>query len=108
MFPDDVVYSHFAKVITSFQPGLFAGAEMTSHPRDNLDLERWFRSPKSHERRVHGHRHAGVRIVRDGPTLAPTPTPATLAFSPVKTSFRSAWPALRPANSHRNSDTASC
>jgi len=57
---------------TSFQPGLFAGAEMTSHPRDNLDLERWFRCPKSHERRIHGHRHAGVRIVRDGPTLAPT------------------------------------
>ena len=71
-FADDVVYSHFAKVMTSFQPGLFAGADMTSHPRDNLDLERWFRSPKSHERRVHGHRHAGVRIVRDGPTLAPT------------------------------------
>ncbi len=71
-FADDVVYSHFAKVMTSFQPGLFAGADMTSYPRDNLDLERWFRSPKSHERRVHGHRHAGVRIVRDGPTLAPT------------------------------------
>lgn len=71
-FADDTVYSHFAKVMTSFQPGLFAGAEMASHPRDNLDLERWFRSPKSHERRIHGHRHAGVRIVRDGPTLAPT------------------------------------
>ena len=25
--------------------------------RDNLDLERWFRLPKSHERRIHGHRH---------------------------------------------------
>ncbi len=69
---DDTVYSHFAKVMTSFRPGLFAGTDMTSHPRDNLDLERWFRQPKSHERRVHGHRHAGVRIVRDGPTLAPT------------------------------------
>jgi len=71
-FADDVVYSHFAKVMTSFQPGLFAGADMTSHPRDNLDLERWFRSPKSHERHIHGHRHAGIRIVRDGPTLALT------------------------------------
>ena len=37
--------------------------------RDNLDLERWFRLPKSHERRIHGHRHAGVRIVQEGPTL---------------------------------------
>ena len=69
---DDVVYMHFVKVMTLFRPGLFASAEMTAYPRDNLDLERWFRCPKSHERRVHGHRHAGVRIVRDGPTLAPT------------------------------------
>lgn len=68
--PDDVVYSHFAKVMTSFQPGLFAGAELALHPRDNLDLERWFRCPKSHERRIHGHRHTGIRIVREGPTLA--------------------------------------
>ena len=37
--------------------------------QDNLDLERWFRLPKSHERRIHGHRHAGVRIVQEGPTL---------------------------------------
>src|SRR6266487_139792 len=37
--------------------------------QDNLDLERWFRKPKGHERRIHGHRHAGVRIVQEGPTL---------------------------------------
>lgn len=37
--------------------------------QDNLELERWFKNPKSHERRIHGHAHAGVRIVRDGPTL---------------------------------------
>ena len=37
--------------------------------KDNLDLERWFRLPKSHERRIHGRRHAGIRIVQDGPTL---------------------------------------
>ena len=37
--------------------------------KDNRDLERWFRLPKSHERRIHGHRHAGVRIVQEGPTL---------------------------------------
>jgi hypothetical protein len=67
--PNDVVYSHLAKIMTSFRPGLFAGAELALHPRDNLDLERWFRCPKSHERRIHGHRHAGVRIVREGPTL---------------------------------------
>lgn len=69
---DDKVYAHFAKVMVSFRPGLFTGAKLRSYPRDNLDLERWFRCPKSHERRIHGHCHAGIRIVRDGPTLAPT------------------------------------
>ncbi|HEX9238974.1 MAG TPA: hypothetical protein VF866_09485, partial [Xanthobacteraceae bacterium] len=37
-------------------------------PADNVDLERWFKGPKGHERRIHGHSHAGVRIVRQGPT----------------------------------------
>jgi hypothetical protein len=41
-------------------------------PGDNLELERWFRHPKGHERRIHGHAHAGVRIVHEGPTLLPT------------------------------------
>jgi hypothetical protein len=36
---------------------------------DNLDLERCFRLPKGHERGIHGHAHAGVRIVQKGPTL---------------------------------------
>ncbi len=69
---DDGIYEHFAKVMASFRPGLFVGAKLAAYPCDNLDLERWFRCPKSHERRIHGHRHAGVRIVRDGPTLIPT------------------------------------
>ena len=38
--------------------------------RDNLDLERWFRLLKGHQRRIHGHKHAGVRIVQEGPTKA--------------------------------------
>src|SRR5437588_7191392 len=41
-------------------------------PIDNDELERWFRKPKGHARRVHGRRHAGVRIVQEGPTLLPT------------------------------------
>jgi hypothetical protein len=68
---NDKICAAMAKVMASFQVGLFAGAELTEYPRDNLDLERWFRSPKSHERRIHGHHHAGIRIVRDGPTLIP-------------------------------------
>jgi hypothetical protein len=66
---EDPVHRHFAKVMTSFRPGLFAGGDEVDLPRDNLDLERWFREPKGHERRIHGRCHAGVRIVQEGPTL---------------------------------------
>ncbi len=62
------VRGHMAGVMKRFEPGLFVGGDL---PDDNDDLERWFRLPKGHERRIHGHAHAGVRIVREGPTLAP-------------------------------------
>ena len=65
----DLVPRQMAKVMASFQPGLFAGGDAAEMPRDNLDLERWFRNPKGHERRIHRHHHAGVRIVQEGPTL---------------------------------------
>jgi hypothetical protein len=58
-----------AGVMVSFVAGLFVGAAVFEELRDNLDLERWFRLPKSHERRIHGHRHAGIRIVQEGATL---------------------------------------
>src|SRR5436305_3580332 len=60
-----------ATVMLSFLAGLFVGEEEYAAIKDNLDLERWFRLPKSHERRIHGHRHAGIRLVLDGPTLVP-------------------------------------
>jgi hypothetical protein len=67
---EDAHQQHLAKVMASFEPGLFVGEEdQEEGPYDNLDLERWFRQPKSHERRIHGHKHAGVRIVQEGPTL---------------------------------------
>lgn len=66
--PDDR-QRQMAKRMCSFQPGLFAGGDTVELPRDNLDLERWFRNPKGHERRIHGHHHAGVRIVQEGCTL---------------------------------------
>ena len=65
----DSAQKQMAQVMGSFQRGLFAGGDAADLPRDNLDLERWFRNPKGHERRIHGHRHAGVRIVLEGPTL---------------------------------------
>jgi len=60
---------HLARLMTSFLAGLFLGP-VDDLPRDNLELERWFRQPKGHERRIHGRRHAGVRLVHEGPTLA--------------------------------------
>ena len=59
-----------AKVMSSFQPGLFVGGDEVDQVRENLDLERWIRLPKGHERRIHGHKHAGVRIVQEGATMA--------------------------------------
>jgi len=66
---EDPVYQHMAKVMEAWSPGLFVGPK--DLPEDNLDLERWFRLPKGHERRIHGHAHAGVRLVQEGPTLIP-------------------------------------
>ena len=65
----DPIHQPMAVVMTSFVAGLFVGETTFDEIRDNLDLERWFRLPKSHERRIHGHRHAGIRIVQEGPTL---------------------------------------
>ena len=65
----DPMHQHFAKMMSSFAPGLFVGGASADFPADNLDLERWFKRPKGHERRLHGRRHAGVRIVQQGPTL---------------------------------------
>lgn len=63
------MHQHMAKVMESFGTGLFVGDGTFEQIQDNLDLERWFRLPKGHERRIHGHRHAGIRIVLEGPTL---------------------------------------
>jgi len=66
---EDPIHQTMAVVMFSFCAGLFVGEGKFEDITDNLELERWFRLPKSHERRIHGHRHAGVRIVQEGPTL---------------------------------------
>jgi hypothetical protein len=65
----DPVHKQMVQVMVSFLAGLFVGEGRYEELKDNLDLERWFRLPKSHERRIHGHRHAGIRLVLEGPTL---------------------------------------
>jgi hypothetical protein len=66
---EDPIRHHMATVMIGFLAGLFVGEDEYEAIKDNLDLERWFRLPKSHERRIHGRRHAGVRLVVEGPTL---------------------------------------
>jgi hypothetical protein len=63
------VEQHVAKIMSGCAPGLFVGGETAEFPADDVDLERWCKGSKGHERRIHGHGHAGVRIVRQGPTL---------------------------------------
>jgi hypothetical protein len=65
----DPVHEHMVNLMHSFRTGLFAGGDDLASVQDNLDLERWFRVAKGHERRIHGHRHAGVRVVQEGATL---------------------------------------
>ena len=67
----DAVRLQMAAVMVSFTAGLFCGPEVDQEIRDNLELERWFRLPKGHERRIHGRKHAGVRLVQEGATLMP-------------------------------------
>jgi hypothetical protein len=88
------LHDHMAGVMERFAPGLFVDCGRCNLPSDNLDLERWFRLPKGHQRRIHGHAHAGVRLVHEGPTLLVTldahrrhPGPFTARPSP-KSSVR--------------------
>jgi hypothetical protein len=68
---EDPIRHHMATVMLSFLAGLFVGEDEYEGIKDNLDLERWFRLPKGHERRIHGRRHAGIRLVLEGPTTVP-------------------------------------
>jgi len=66
---EDPIRQQMGRVMASFKSGLFAGGSRGDWPRDNLELERWFRLPKGHERRIHGRSHAGVRLVQEGATM---------------------------------------
>ena len=66
----DPVQQHIGGIMLRFESGLFAGGDL-SLPQDNLELERFFKRPKHHQRHIHGRAHAGVRLVYQGPTLLP-------------------------------------
>jgi hypothetical protein len=65
----DAVRVQMAAVMAGFLVGLFAGPGVAAEVQDNLELERWFRLPKGHQRRIHGRKHAGVCLVQQGATL---------------------------------------
>ena len=65
------IAKHMSLIMKSFGCGLFVGSDDSEIPDDNLDLERWFKKPKGHERRIHGRKHTGTRLVCEGPTLLP-------------------------------------
>jgi len=69
---EDSIYQYMAGLMERFSKGLFVTGDNPDLPRDNLDLERFFKVPKGHERKIHGRRHAGIRIVVEGATLIPT------------------------------------
>jgi hypothetical protein len=57
-----------ADLMDGVRTGLFAGGDDLASVPDDLELERGFRVAKGHERRIHGRRHAGVRVVQEGAT----------------------------------------
>lgn len=65
----DPVKVDMSEIMQRFEVGLFVGSDDCELPGDNLDLERWIKKPKGHERRIHGRQHAGIRLVIEGPTL---------------------------------------
>lgn len=54
---NDLVKNQMSEIMHSFRASLFVGDDIFSMPEDNLDLERWFKKPKGHERKIHGHKH---------------------------------------------------
>jgi len=66
---EDSITQQIGRIMVSFAAGLFCGGEALDLPEDNLDLERWIKGPKGHERHVSGRQHVGLRIVAEAPTL---------------------------------------
>lgn len=98
----DAVHTHMGKTMASFAPGLFAGDDDLEFPQDNLEIERFFRLPKGHERRINGRAHAGVRIVRRGATLVPALDAHQRHPEPFSTEELAPWLGAPEPMSQRN------
>lgn len=53
---DDLIKNQMSEIMHSFRALLFVGDDNLSIPKAYLDLERWFKKPKGHERKIHGLR----------------------------------------------------
>src|SRR5262249_21819075 len=73
-------YGHLARLMLSWAAGLFLGPRAKKGEKglqDNLELERWLRKPKRHQRHIHGRRQAGRRNVHERPTMVLVGEPQT-------------------------------
>ncbi len=64
----DPVYQPCATRLSRCEPGVCVGGETADVPADKVAWARWGTRPTGHARRLHGRRHAGMRIVQHGPT----------------------------------------
>jgi hypothetical protein len=64
-------WRHFRKVTRSYWPGLFACYDVADLPRTNNDLEQFFGSHRSHERRSSGRKVASPGLVVRGSVRLP-------------------------------------
>ena len=97
----DLIQQHMGRTMKAFRSGLFAGGDDLDLPLDNLELERAFRLPKGHERRIHGHAHAGVRIVQRGPSLLLALDAHIRHPEPFAANDLAPWRDARPSASQR-------
>ena len=90
-----------AKVLSRWAPGWLVGGEEADGPADHGAVERWCKRPKGHERRRHGRRQAGMRLVPPGPTrmvarAAHGPHPGPLTVDDLEPYRHSRRPASQP------------
>jgi hypothetical protein len=97
-------FAHFAKVTRSYWPGLFACYDVAGLPRTNNDLEQFFGSYRSHERRSSGRKAACPGTVVRGSVRVVSATATRLrpiAVDDLVPASLNAWRELRQALGRR-------
>jgi hypothetical protein len=95
---------HFRKVTRSYWPGLFPCYTVPDLPRTNNDLEQFFGTYRSHDRRTTGRKVASPRLVLNGSVcvIAATATRLhTYSAAELAPENMNAWQELRQARETR-------